>query len=49
MIRTRDDLDFAWRGVKYLFGHLKDFKKGSEMREPVAENVERTGQTTTLN
>lgn len=46
MIRTRDDLDFAWRGVKYVFGHLKDFKKGSEMREPVAENVERTGQPT---
>ena len=32
-IRSRDDLAFAKRGAKYIFGHLKDFGKGSEMRE----------------
>jgi len=31
-IRSRDDLAFAKRGVKYVFGHLKDFAQGSEMR-----------------
>ena len=31
-VRSVDDLRFATRGVKYVFGHLKDFSHGSEMR-----------------
>jgi radical SAM superfamily enzyme YgiQ (UPF0313 family) len=31
-IRSIDDLKFASRGIKYVYGHLKDFGKGSEMR-----------------
>ncbi len=31
-IRNKDDLAFASRGVRYIYGHLKDFSKGSEMR-----------------
>lgn len=32
-IRSRDDLVFARRGASYIYGHLKDFARGSEMRE----------------
>jgi anaerobic magnesium-protoporphyrin IX monomethyl ester cyclase len=32
-IRSKDDLEFAKRGARYIFGHLKDFAKGSEMRD----------------
>lgn len=36
-IRSKDDLEFARRGAKYIYGHLKDFAKGSEMRASRAE------------
>jgi len=32
-IRSKDDLKFAKRGLRYVQGHLKDFAKGSEMRD----------------
>lgn len=32
-IRSMDDLSFAGRGLRYVYGHLKDFATGSEMRE----------------
>ena len=31
-IRSKDDFEFAGRGARYIYGHLKDFAKGSEMR-----------------
>ena len=34
-IRTKDDLAFAKRGARYIYGHLKDFGKGSEMRSTI--------------
>ena len=44
-IRSRDDLRFARRGVSYIYGHLKDFAKGSEMRtEPIAGSRGRSGE-----
>ena len=38
-IRSKDDLMFARRGVGYIYGHLKDFARGSEMREEQAASV----------
>jgi radical SAM superfamily enzyme YgiQ (UPF0313 family) len=32
-LRSKDDIDFMVRGVKYLIGHLKDFSDGSELRK----------------
>ena len=42
-VRSKDDLAFMKRGVQYVFGHLKDFSKGSEMRSSTEGAVQQQG------